>query len=100
MIRTTLLPRSHRPFVDDHPIDAESIAELGKSRGIRFDAHGFLDLDRQLEEARLRMDVSSADITAEDLSPEEQLAREAKTWVDRQGIGQECGGEPGPDLRL
>ena len=31
------------------------------SRYIHFDAHGVLDLDRQLEEARLRMDVSSAD---------------------------------------
>src|SRR5207237_7030299 len=48
------------------------------ARYIHFDAHGVLDLDRQLEEARLRMDVSSADITA-DLSPEERLAREAKT---------------------
>ena len=43
------------------------------ARYIHFDAHGVLDLDRQLEEARLRMDVSSADITAEDLSPEERL---------------------------
>ena len=33
------------------------------SRYIHFDAHGVLDLDRQLEEARLRMDVSSSDIT-------------------------------------
>src|SRR5215471_13816930 len=54
------------------------------ARYIHFDTHGFLDLDRQLEEARLRMDVSSADITAEDLSPEERLVREAKTWLDRQ----------------
>src|SRR5215470_9099108 len=46
----------------------------------RYTVHGFLDMDRQLEEARLRMDVSSADITAEDLSPEERLVREAKTW--------------------
>ena len=70
------------------------------ARYIHFDAHGLLDLDRQLEEARLRMDVSSADITAEDLSPEERLAREAKTWLDRQVIAQECEWEPDHDLRL
>ena len=52
------------------------------SRYIHFDAHGVLDLDRQLVEARLRMDVSSADIAAEALSPEERLVREAKTWLD------------------
>jgi len=69
------------------------------ARYIHFDAHGVLDLDRQLEEARLRMDVSSADITA-DLSPEERLAREAKTWLDRQVIAQECEWEPDHDLRL
>src|SRR5439155_12796100 len=40
------------------------------ARYIHFDAHGFLDLDRQLEEARLRMDASSVAMTAEDLSPE------------------------------
>jgi hypothetical protein len=68
------------------------------ARYIHFDAHGFLDLDRQLEEARLRMDVSS--ITAEDLSPEERLAREAKTWLDRQVIAQECEWQPDHDLRL
>src|SRR3989442_4058839 len=49
------------------------------ARYIHFDAHGFLDLDRQLEEARLRMDVSSAGVTAEDSSPEERLASETKT---------------------
>jgi hypothetical protein len=70
------------------------------ARYIHFDAHGLLDLDRQLEEARLRMDVSSADITAEDLSPEEQLVREAKAWLDRQVIAQECEWEPDHDLRL
>ncbi len=70
------------------------------SRYIHFDAHGVLDLDRQLEEARLRMDVSSADITAEDLSPEERLVREAKAWLDRQVIAQECEWEPDHDLRL
>lgn len=69
------------------------------ARYIHFDAHGFLDLDRQWEEARLRMDVSGAD-TAEDLSPEERLAREAKTWLDRQVIAQECEWEPNYDLRL
>ena len=71
-----------------------------RGRYIHFDADGFLDLDRQLEEARLRMDVSSADITAEDLSPEERLAREAKTWLDRQVIAEECEWEPDHDLRL
>jgi hypothetical protein len=71
-----------------------------RARYIHFDAHGFLDLDRQLEEARLRMDVSCADITAQDLSPEERLAREAKTWLDRQVITQECEWEPDHDLRL
>ena len=70
------------------------------ARYIHFDAHGLLDLDRQLEEARLRMDVSSADIAAEHLSPEERLAREAKAWLDRQVIGQECEWEPDHDLRL
>lgn len=69
-------------------------------RYIHFDALGVLDLDRQLEEARLRMDVSSADITPEDLSPEERLVREAKTWLDRQVIAQECQWEPDHDLRL
>src|SRR5215467_3278875 len=43
------------------------------ARYIHFDAHGFLDLDRQLEEARLRMDLSSTVITVKELSPEEQL---------------------------
>ena len=48
-----------------------------------------------------RFSVStSADITAEDLSPEERLAREAKTWLDRQVIAQECEWEPDHDLRL
>jgi hypothetical protein len=70
------------------------------ARYIHFDARGFLDLDRQLEEARLRMDVSNAGITAEDLSPEERLAREAKTWLDCQVIAQECEWEPEHDLRL
>ena len=70
------------------------------ARYIHFDAHGFLDLDRQLQEARLRMDFSSVDITAKDLSPEERLAREAKTWLDRQVIAQECEWEPDHDLRL
>ena len=70
------------------------------ARYIHFDADGFLDLDRQLEEARLRMDVSSAGITAEDSSPEERLAREAKTWLDRQVIAQECEWQPDHDLRL
>ena len=70
------------------------------ARYIHFDAHGFLDLDRQLEEARLRMDVSSADITAQDSSPEERLVRGAKTWLDRQVIAQECEWEPDHDLRL
>jgi hypothetical protein len=70
------------------------------ARYIHFDAHGVLDLDRQLEEARLRMDISSAGITAEDLSPEERLVREAKTWLDRQVIAQECEWEPDHDLRL
>src|SRR5262245_54242900 len=55
-----------------------------RRRYIHFDADGFLDLDRQLEEARLRMDVSGADTMARDFSPEEQIAREAKTWLDRQ----------------
>jgi len=70
------------------------------ARYIHFDAHGFVDLVHQLEEARLRMDVSSADITAEDLSPKERLGREAKTWLDRQVIAQECEWEPDHDLRL
>src|SRR5215471_3550599 len=70
------------------------------ARYFHFDADGFLDLDRQLEEARLRMDVSSPDITVKDLSPEERLAREAKTWLDRQVIAQECEWEPDHDLRL
>jgi hypothetical protein len=70
------------------------------ARYIHFDGHGFLDLNRQLEEARLRMDISSADIAAEDLSPEERLAREAKTWLDGQVIAQECQWEPDHDLRL
>src|SRR2546426_2270620 len=65
------------------------------SRYIHFDAHGVLDLDRQLEEARLRMDVSSADITAEDLSPEELLEMEAKTRRARQGIGEQSRGGAG-----
>ena len=46
------------------------------------------------------MDVSSAEITAEDLSPDERLVREAKTWLDRQVIAQECEWEPDHDLRL
>ena len=66
------------------------------ARYIHFDVHGFLDFHRQLEEARL----NSADITTEDLSPEERLAREAKTWLDRQVIAQECEWEPDHDLRL
>jgi hypothetical protein len=70
------------------------------ARYIHFDEDGFLDLDRKLEEARLRMEVSGADITSEDSSPEERLAREAKTWLDRQVIGQECEWEPDHDLRL
>ena len=70
------------------------------ARYIHFDAHGLLDLDRQLEEARLRMDVSTAGITAEDLSPEERLVREAKILLDRQVIAQECEWEPDHDLRL
>jgi hypothetical protein len=70
------------------------------ARYIHFDGRGFLDLNRQLEEARLRMDISSAEIAAEDLSPEERLAREAKTWLDRQVIAQECEWEPDHDLRL
>ena len=35
-----------------------------------------------------------------DLSPEERLVREAKTWLDRQVIAQECEWEPDHDLRL
>lgn len=70
------------------------------ARYIHFDAQGVLDLDRQLEEARLRMDLGSADILAENLSPEERLAREAKSWLDRQVIAQECEWEPDHDLRL
>ena len=46
------------------------------------------------------MDVSSADTSAEGFSPEEQLAREAKIWLDRQVIAQECEWEPNYDLRL
>src|SRR5215831_11384015 len=69
-------------------------------RYIHFDADGFLDWDRQLEEARLRMDASIADITAKDLSPEERLAREAKTWLDRQVNAQECEWDPDHDLEL
>ena len=67
-----------------------------------FDEDSFLDLDwdRQLEEARLRMDVSSAGITAKNLSPEERLAREAKTWLDRQVIAQECEWDRDHDLEL
>src|SRR5207253_8847441 len=59
------------------------------ARYIHFDAHGVLDSDGQLEEARLWLDVSSADITAY-LSPEERLAREAKTWLDRLVTAQAC----------
>jgi hypothetical protein len=70
------------------------------ARYLHFDAHGFLDWDRQFEEARLRMNASLADITAEDLSPEERLARDAKTWLDRQVIAQECEWEPDDVLRL
>lgn len=70
------------------------------ARYMHFDPRGFLDFDRQLAEARLRMDVSSADIMAKDLPPEELLAREAKTWLDRQVIAQECEWEPDHDLRL
>jgi hypothetical protein len=69
-------------------------------RYIQLDAHGFLNWDRQLEEARLRMDVNSADITAEHLSPGERIAREAKTWLDRQVIARECEWELDHDLRL
>ena len=46
------------------------------------------------------MDVSIADITAEDLSTEERLVREAQRWLDRQVIAQECEWEPDHDLRL
>lgn len=46
------------------------------------------------------MDASIADIMAKDLSPEERLAREAKTWLDRQVIAQECEWEPDHDLGL
>jgi hypothetical protein len=70
------------------------------ARYLHFDAHGVLDLDRQLEEARLRMDVGSADISAENVSSEERLAREAKSWLDRQVIAHECEWEPDHDLRL
>ena len=70
------------------------------ARYIHFDAAGFLDFDRQLEEARLRMDVSGANIRTVDLSAEERLAREAKTWLDRQVIAQECEWGPDHDLRL
>ena len=70
------------------------------ARYIHFDADGLLDWDRQLEEARLRMDASDVYITAKDLSPEERLAREAKRWLDRQVIAQECEWEPDHDLRL
>jgi hypothetical protein len=70
------------------------------ARYIHFDAAGFLDLDRQLEEARLRMDVSCANVPTVDLSAEERLAREAKTWLDRQVIAQECEWEPDHDLGL
>jgi hypothetical protein len=45
------------------------------------------------------MDAGSADITAKDLSPEERLAREAKTWLDRQVIAQECEWESDHNLR-
>ena len=70
------------------------------ARYIYFDAYGFLDLDRQVEEARLRIEIISADITAKDSSPEERLASEAKTWLDGQVIAQECEWEPDHDLRL
>jgi hypothetical protein len=70
------------------------------ARYIHFDAHGLLDRDRQLEEARLRMDDTSVDIAAEHLSPAERLAREAKAWLDRRAIKQECEWEPDHDLRL
>lgn len=70
------------------------------ARYIHFDADGLLDWDRQLEEARLRMEASDVFITAKDLSPEERLASEAKTWLDRQVIAQECEWEPDHDLRL
>ena len=70
------------------------------ARYIHFDADGFLDFDRQLEEARLRMDVSGANIRTVDLSAEERLAREAKTWLDRQVIAQESEWEPDHDLGL
>jgi hypothetical protein len=46
------------------------------------------------------MDVNSPDITAEHLSPGERIAREAKTWLERQVIAQECEWEPDDDLRL
>src|SRR5262249_46660698 len=61
------------------------------ARYIHFDASGFIDLDRQLEEARLRMDVSSPDITAADLSPEERVSGEEKIWLERPGNAQESG---------
>jgi hypothetical protein len=48
---------------------------------------------------RQDLDVSGADIAPEDSSPEERLAREAKTWLDRQVIAQECEWEPDHDLR-
>jgi len=70
------------------------------ARYVHFNADGLLDWDRQLEEARLRMEASDVFITAKDLSPEERLAREAKTWLDRQVIAQECEWEPDHDLRL
>jgi hypothetical protein len=46
------------------------------------------------------MDASDVYITAKDLSPEERLAREAMTWLDRQVIAQECEWEPDHDPRL
>ena len=70
------------------------------ARFMHFDAQGLLDFKRQLEEARFRMDASGGATTAQDLSPPEQLAREAKMWLDRQVIVHECEWEPNHDLRL
>jgi hypothetical protein len=85
--------------VVSHEKERADAVERFLARYIHFDAHGFLDWDRQLEEARLRMDLSTV-ITAKELSPKEQLAREAKTWLDRQVVAQECEWEPDHDLRL
>jgi hypothetical protein len=69
-------------------------------RYLNFNANGFLDKDRQMDEARLRMDAHFGDITMETLSPEECLARDAETWLAKQVITQECEWEPDHDLRL